>query len=179
LWWKRLADAAFAALAPGDHAGLRDMLRNERVVEYLQQSPEREEIMLPALAAAAKDLTALQGEDRSKWNWGALHVVHLQHGLPQFELPSYPRPGDGDTVNSTGYSRTSFEQNSGASFRQLLDLSDWDQSLAINSPGQSGRPGDKHFIDLLPLWLEGKYFPLAYSRDSVTSIAERTTLLEP
>ena len=179
LWWNRLADAVFAQLVPGDHSGLRDMLRNERVVEFLQHSSDRRGLMLSALAGAAKDLVALQGEDRSRWNWGALHQVHLQHALPQFDLPSRPRPGDADTVNSTGNGRTSFEQTSGASFRELLDLADWDRSLAINTPGQSGRPGHPHASDLLPLWLEGKYFPLAYSRTAVQQIAESTTTLEP
>ncbi len=179
LWWNRLADAVFAKLAPGEHSGLRDMLRNERVVGFLEREPTRIEILLPALAQAEKDVISLQGNDRSKWNWGALHVVSLKHGLAQFRLPPHARPGYADTVNSTGNSRTSFEQTSGASFRELIDLGDWDRSLAINTPGQSGRPGNEHSADLLPLWLEGKYFPLAYSRSAVNAITESTTILAP
>jgi penicillin amidase len=106
-------------------------------------------------------------------------VVRLKHPLPQFELAPHPRPGDADTVNSTGSSLTSFEQNAGASFRELLDLSDWDNSVAINSPGQSGHPEDSHADDLLTLWLEGKYFPLAYSRSAVNRLAEHHTIFEP
>ena len=72
-----------------------------------------------------------------------------------------PRPGDEETVNATGYNAETFHQTSGASYREIFDLSDWDKSLAVNVPGQSGQPGSKHYSDLLPLWTEGQYFPLS------------------
>jgi acyl-homoserine lactone acylase PvdQ len=38
------------------------------------------------------------------------------------------------------------------------DLSNWDNSVAVNVPGQSGQPTSPHYSDLLPLWSEGRYF---------------------
>jgi penicillin amidase len=93
------------------------------------------------------------------------------------------RPGDGETVNATGYDESpqsdSWQQIEGASYREILDVGDWDRSVAVNSPGQSGQPGSRHYDDLLPLWDAGKYFPLAYSRDAVESATVDRLLLRP
>ena len=89
------------------------------------------------------------------------------------------RPGDDETVDATGYDEQTFHQNSGASYREILDTSDWDKSMAINVPGQSGQPGSKHYSDLLPLWTEGKYFPLAYSKGAAEKAATDILNLEP
>jgi penicillin amidase len=58
-------------------------------------------------------------------------------------------------------------------------LSNWDNSLAINTPGQSGQPGSPHYSDLLELWSEGKYFPLFYSREKVEANATEKLVLMP
>ncbi|HZS51141.1 MAG TPA: penicillin acylase family protein, partial [Bryobacterales bacterium] len=72
-----------------------------------------------------------------------------------------------------------FVQASGASYREIFDLSDWDRSVAINAPGQSGQPGSPHYADLLPLWADGEYFPLPYSRAAVEKNTARRLVLEP
>ena len=119
-----------------------------------------------------------------KWRWGDLHIAEFKHSLSTddarravFDLKSVPRGGDANTVNATGGAR--FIQRSGASFREILDLSDWDRSVAINVPGQSAQPESPHYGDLLPLWAEGKYFPLLFSREKVEKNAAERLLLEP
>src|SRR5262249_61934794 len=115
--------------------------------------------------------------------WGDSHFAELKHSLSTddtrravFDLKSVPRGGDANTVNATGGAR--FVQRSGASFREILDISDWDRSVAINVPGQSGQPESRHYGDLLQLWSEGKYFPLLFSRDKIEKQAvERLTLV--
>ena len=110
----------------------------------------------------------LQGPDSTKWSWGQMHHVRFRHPLDQMpgaaaltDPAPVSRPGDEYTVNATGYYDSSFDQVSGASYREILDLSDWDHSVAVNVPGQSGQPASPHYSDLIPLWSEGKYFPLA------------------
>lgn len=90
-----------------------------------------------------------------------------------------PRSGDGETVGASGYYGESYEQVEGASYRQILDLSDWDKSLAVNTPGQSGQPASRHYSDLVSLWSNGAYFPLLYSRQAVQREAADTLVLEP
>ena len=89
------------------------------------------------------------------------------------------RPGDEYTVNATGFSADSFDQVSGASYREILDLADWDHSVVVNVPGQSGQPGSPHYDDLLPLWRTGRYFQLAYSRKAVDAVTADVLELKP
>jgi len=51
--------------------------------------------------------------------------------------------------------------------------------MATNVPGQSGQPRSRHYDDLLPLWAEGKYFPLLYRRQKVEAMAKEQLTLEP
>jgi penicillin amidase len=61
----------------------------------------------------------------------------------------------------------------------VLDLGDWDRSVATSAPGQSGQPGSPHFDDLIEGWDQGRYFPLAFSRAKVDALAEARLALEP
>ena len=94
----------------------------------------------------------------------------------RLEVGPYPRGGDSFTVNNTG---TEDEQTVGASFRFIADLSDWNRSLGVNTPGQSGDPADPHYRDLARLWADGEYFPILYSREKIVSVTERKTALQP
>jgi penicillin G amidase len=136
----------------------------------------RDTLLVDAIRAARKELEQRQGPDPSQWSWGKLHSIHFRHPLEQqpgaselFDLGPLSRPGDAYTVNAAGFDESwvSWEQVEGASYREILDTSDWDQSVAINTPGQSGQPGSRHYADLMPLWDAGRYFPLVYSRKAV------------
>jgi penicillin amidase len=80
-------------------------------------------------------------------------------------------------VNVTG--GANFSQTAGASFREVIDLSDFDKSIVTNVPGQSADPRSPHYSDLLKLWGSDQYFPLAYSRAKVEEATERVTWLRP
>ena len=111
-------------------------------------------------------------------------MLRLRHGLDQrlpaslVNPPVVERPGYGFTVNAT-YGPASFEQTVGASYREVMDLSNWDQSVAINTPGQSGQPGSKHYADLQALWDDGRYFPLSYSSSAVDAATMDVLELTP
>jgi len=146
----------------------------------------RDQLLRESLIRATEKMVALQGPDRTKWNWGSLHVVRFRHALDQasdakslLDLGPLPRPGDEYTVNATGTFDGGWEQVSGASYREILDTSNWDQSVAVNTPGQSGQPASPHYSDLLPLWDQGKYFPLVYSKEAVERVATDRLTLTP
>ena len=60
-----------------------------------------------------------------------------------------------------------------------MDVGAWDNSMAINTPGQSGDPMSQHYRDLFPLWAAGAYVPLRYSRAAVQGDAEVVMKLTP
>ena len=146
----------------------------------------RDQLISDALKSARSKLERLLGPDASQWSWGKLHTVRFRHALDQqpgakdlFDLGPLSRPGDGTTVNATGTDSDSWEQSYGASYREILDPSDWDQSVAVNTPGQSGQPGSPHYSDLMRLWDAGHYFPLVYSPKAVQDETTDRLVLEP
>jgi penicillin amidase len=80
---------------------------------------------------------------------------------------------------AASYRAADFTLTSGASFRMVVDVGGWDNSRAINTPGQSGDPASPHYRDLAPLWAEGRYFPLLYTRSAVEKVAESRLVLRP
>jgi len=148
--------------------------------------PARDALLRETLQSAYEETATRLGADPSHWSWGALHSVYFRHALDAaagaaalFDRGPVQRPGDGDVVQSTASDAQTLEQTSGASYREIFDLSDWDNSLAINVPGQSGQPEAKHFDDLLPLWSAGRYFPLKFSRAAVDAVTTDVLILEP
>ena len=76
------------------------------------------------------------------------------------------------TVSATG---DADNQASGGSLKIIADTEDWDNSVGLNTPGQSGDPDSPHYRDLFELWAQGQYFPVAYSRKKVESVTESVT----
>lgn len=146
----------------------------------------RDAALTKSLIAAVAELSAVLGTEMSSWRWGALHTVTFAHPLADAASQAFlsrgpvPRSGDGYTVNNTSDPvRANLKQISGASYRQILDVADWDRSVAINVPGQSGQPGSPHYDDLIPLWAEGQYHPLLYNRQAVEAASTERLVLEP
>jgi len=149
-------------------------------------TPARDALLLASLETARSKLAARQGPDMKEWTWGQLHRIKFQHALDStpwgaslFDRGPLKQSGDGDTVKASYFGDESFDPLFGASYREIFDLADWDRSVGINVPGQSGQPGSKHYDDLLPMWIEGKYFPLAYSKKAVDAVTTDVLQLNP
>jgi penicillin amidase len=147
---------------------------------------ERDRLLQATFARAVTRVTARLGPDPARWSWGKLHTATFGHPLATqgpayaraFNLGPVGRPGDALTPNNTRHDEQ-FRQVHGATYRQLFDLADWDRGLATSAPGQSGQPGSPHYDDLLPLWAEGEYFPLAFSRARVEAVTRHRLWLIP
>ncbi len=192
VWLKEVKAAMLALHLPNDLQktgagiiGLPTMLQalNEADPRWFGKDAKsaRDRLVRETFAGAVKKARELP--DR----WGALHTVTFRHPLGNmnpayasaFNLGPVERPGDEHCPNNTRYD-DSFRQVHGATYRQLIDLADWDRALATSAPGQSGQPGSPHYGDLLPLWAKGEYFPLAFSRKKVEGVTkERLRLLPP
>jgi len=193
-WDAELRDAVTKLAVPAEAQKIAGKFALPEILQELShpsvavfgQNPgaARDALLLQTLLAAEQKLSAKLGPDAKNWAWGKLHRVSFKHPLDHvalgagtlFDRGPFPRPGDGSTVDATYYGGASFDQLAGASYREIFDLSDWDNAAAVNVPGQSGQPGSVHYDDLLPLWVNGQYFPLRYSKQSVDR--ETTDVLE-
>jgi penicillin amidase len=132
-----------------------------------------------SLDAALDQIEARFGKDPASWQWGKMHQLTLAHpsGNQAWQLGPVARPGDANTVNAT--SGANFRQTNGASWREVLDVGDWDRSLMTNVPGESGDPTSKHYSDLLGDWAGGRYHPMPFSRKAVEAAMEERIILRP
>jgi penicillin G amidase len=135
--------------------------------------------LVESLRAALDEIQLQSGPDMQTWQWGKVHKILFHHplGVPAFDRGPVARPGDANTVNAT--SGTHFQQNNGASYREILDLSNWDNSVMTNVPGESGDPESPHYSDLLDDWANGRYHPMPFSRRAVEAAADERLWLVP
>ena len=129
----------------------------------------RRALLERALVAGGRALRDSLGSDSSGWRWGRLHRSELPHSLVRaYDIPAIERPGGPPTVAATG-----------ATYRQVIDFSNLDGSLATNVPGQSGQPGSPFYANLAESFGRGEYFPLSFSRAAVERNAAHTLVLVP
>lgn len=144
----------------------------------------RQGLLLTSLGMAWDEAVRLLGPDPAKWRWGALHVADFQPALPiagreaERRVGPLPIGGSGSTPMAMG-AGPDFHLVSGASVRVVLDVGQWDNSVAINTPGQSGDPASPHYRDLFPRWATGNYVPFVWSRERVLQEAERIIRATP
>lgn len=121
---------------------------------------EEAEKRLQAMVQANRNL------DRT---WGQVHTRAFRHALLRlFDLGPVQRSGGAGTVAADG-----------ASYREIFDVADWDRSLVINVPGQSGQPGSPFYDNLLKLWADNQYFPLVFSGSAIEKAARHRLVLRP
>jgi penicillin amidase len=187
------ADDADAALKIAGNGSVGLILKHleHPDTETFGSQPEagRNQVLRNALEAAYNWLGQLEGPDAAKWSWGRIHTVVFHHTLESIpemkslvDLGPLPRPGDASTINATGGARRGepvFYQTGGPTWRQILDVGAWDNSVMINAPGESGVPGSVHYSDLMPLWDQGKYIPMLFSRVEVEKHVGQTIVLAP
>ena len=156
-------------------------------------TPEREtrdDMLVAAFVAGIDEITATLGSDASTWTWGAIHeMTFINQSLgtsgiaiieDRFNRGPYPASGSDGIVNALGWTATEgFEVDWLPSMRMLVDLSDWSNSLAIHTTGQSGHVDDEHYDDMIPLWLNGQNIPFLWERADVRADAQATLYLYP
>ncbi|MCC6718244.1 MAG: penicillin acylase family protein [Acetobacteraceae bacterium] len=190
LWWTKhlkpamldllVPDPAIRPLmAPGDHETLLGMLEGMD-----PRIGDRDALLRRTLAAAFADARARMGDNLANWAWGRLHHGKFVHPLaavrPGFpEVGPLPKAGSGSVVMNAGYRPSDFRVTSGASFRMVLDVGNWDASVTVNAPGQSGDPRSPHYAALAPKWAAEEYVPMLYSREAVDAAASVVIKLTP
>lgn len=183
-----LKPEAAAALASTDMNVMLADLESPEARFGENAAAKRDHLLLATLKAAWEEMEKLQGTDPAMWQWGKFHFNLNEHPLApavedvmriRINVGPIPKGGSDYTLNQSMVRATDFRQMTGPSVRLVVDVGNWDNSRAVNHPGQSGDPENPHYRDLAPLWRGGAYFPLAYTRKAVERVTERVIHLLP
>jgi penicillin amidase len=145
-------------------------------------------LLLPSFEKTVEVLKQELGSNQDRWQWGNLHRIELRHplarlpGLGRSWKPlTIPAGGDGYTVNQSEASLVFPPDPVGiiASCRLLIDVGEWDNSLAALPGGQSGHPASPHYQDGLADWRNNRYHPLLFSRKRIEAATESISILQP
>jgi penicillin amidase len=189
IWRTRHLEPGFLKAAlPAAAAGAIRTADTAVVLDVLEGKSKRFQVDGRALITATLAAAFSEWEKLGRPVWGALHQSLPGHPLRRIvegemlkKLQPGPLPAPGGPYSpwQSMYTGSSFQLTNGPSFRMVLDVGNWDESRAMNYPGQSGRWDDDHYRDLAPLWLKGEYFPLLYGRAAVEKALEKRIVLEP
>lgn len=181
-WQPRVNAAVRDALVP---AARRDLVPtiDWLVVEDVLTHPtrwlggdgvaRRDALLRDTLTAAYRAALDERGP-MSAATWGYRgNAVSMDHPLgkvdPRLNVGPFAIPGSRTTPIASGR----------ASYKEVIDVGNWDASWTINTPGQSGDPADPHYRDLAPIWARGGYVPMLFSPAAIAKHTEQRIVLRP
>ncbi len=153
----------------------------------------RDDMFVRAFEEAISQMQDEYGKDTSKWLPGAMYtpphsiMAHLANqafarsktSSTAGRIRHRRRQG---VVNATGWTVgcDGFEvTNWLPSEREIVDLSNLDNSLTIHTTGQSGHAYHPHYVDMAPLWAGVQYYPMWFDQESVIKDSEGHLKLVP
>lgn len=162
------------------------LLRDGEKSWWINQYGGRDKLLRDGFMEAVDWLSENYGDDMARWNWGRLHRIVLHHALSVkeslghiFNLGPYSIGGDTDTPLQTctlepgKYGGTI----AAPSYRQIIDLGDFDRSVSVMPGGQSGNMASPFYDNLVAEWLEGRFHPMCWSRKQVDKFARHRLTL--
>ncbi len=147
----------------------------------------RNEFLKQTFEMTIDSLNRKLGDSINNWLYGQERFKHIKfiHPLSEFlnedwnkklNTESLPRGGYGHSVCSTG---DEDNQSSGASFRMITETDNWDNTLMINAPGQSGNPLSPYYKNLFELWANDSYFTAYFSKAKIKTVTTEALLFLP
>ncbi|MEZ4515996.1 MAG: penicillin acylase family protein [Chloroflexota bacterium] len=177
------ADSMYHIL-PEPNRGWWDDKRTDDVVE------DRDTILVRSLTEALADGKNRLGDNLDDWRWGDLHQITFQSetlgssgiGFIEniFNRGPYPVNGSESVPMKTCWDvNKGFEVTCIPALRQIVDLSNLDNSLMVHSVGQSGHPMHDQYDNFIEMWRTFQYHPSNWSREAAESGPHDTLVLQP
>ena len=196
MWERVLQEEVEKTFVPNEVKGLLS-IQLQKIISWLQTDGDtfgpsdsklnKREFLANTFEIAMQRMEANFGPDMNSWQYGQPNYKHTkmtnvmsaylnEEQRKKVDVGPLPRGGSGYTVNATGKNNN---QTHGGTFKFITDVSDWDKTLMINSPGQSEDSGSKYYNNLFELWAKNEYFPSYYSREKIEEFTDSTIRLVP
>jgi penicillin amidase len=150
----------------------------------------RDDILEESMIRARDELTRIMSRDTSGWAWGQLHRLTLvnptlgESGVGMvnrlFNRGPVQVGGGSGLVDATSWDAAEgYDVTAVPTMRMVVDLAHFDRSRWIQMSGSSGHAYHEHYVDQLPLWIDGRTLPWAFSPKAVSASSEDTLMLRP
>ncbi|HYB94263.1 MAG TPA: penicillin acylase family protein [Vicinamibacterales bacterium] len=156
-------------------------------ITTVERRENRDDIFLLAIRDADERLQAEFG-GASRRGWDRVHAARFSHPLGNIGFPfrwlfdrgPVPLEGDGTTIMRVSWNRLSgFGAWEYPSWRQIIDVGNWDDSRVAMPAGQSGHPLSAFYFDQTDGWRAGQYRTQPFTRHAVQAAAAHRLLLVP
>lgn len=148
-----------------------------------------DETLIRALEKTSYYLTETLGANTAHWKWGSLHPMIAKHALGVkpilgeiFDTGNIPIGGDTDTLCQVSFvpgEHYGGQSLIGASYRQMIDMGDLENSKCIAPIGQSGNVQSPHYRDQMDSWMKGDYKPMVWTRAQVEEYKLYSAIINP
>ena len=164
-----------------------DWMEKPEVI-YPDHAHERKnERLAESFVTAILELEQKLGPNPKNWAYGQSAYKHaeIRHPLSQavnenwqskLNTESLPRGGYSFTLGANAYGDNN---TSGASFRVVVDTEDWEKTIGINNPGQSGNPESPFYKNLFPIWANDEFVSIPFSRENIQRLKSTEVRLVP
>ena len=176
VWYHRHLETALIGLIDGSADTKTSPSLDTLTALKLLDTPEGKQRAYTTLPRAWSETEQLLGKNPQEWRWGDLHRTEFQHPLlnlvsedvrKKLKMPEFGRGGSSNTTNNTGFRANDFVVRSGASFRMVVDVGNWDAARMTSAPGQSGDPRSQFYDNLLENWANDDDLPMLFSRKEI------------
>ncbi len=153
----------------------------------VERRETRDDIYVLAAGDADRRLRGDFGTEADQ-AWDRVHAARFAHPLGSasralawfLDGGTSPVDGDGTTVMRISWNRLEpFRAWEIPSWRQVLDVGQWDDSRVILPTGQSGHLVSPHRFDQNEAWRTGQYRPQPFSRAAVEAARAHRLILAP
>jgi penicillin amidase len=126
-----------------------------------------DDALLLGFRQALENLTKAHGADFRRWEWGKLFSKKFRHAFSNIAIlgalydRSAPNSGSPLTLNRA-------EPNGPVtSYREIIDLANWEHSRSGVTTGQSGHPFSSFYSDQLKGWRMVQPHPMLWQKESI------------
>jgi len=170
LLFQHLRTAVAEAAAPNAGLSYAAAMAPAVIERLLRRRPrtwfrDYNQLLLGSFTEAVEEGRRMQGDAVRHWSYGRFTHVRLSAGIIE-RVPLLGRYFRLGRISLGGSARTVQQRSRrlGPVMRMVLDLSDWDRSLANLTLGESGQPLSAHFRDQWDSYRKGTSFPMEYQR---------------
>lgn len=150
----------------------------------------RDDILRSAFSLAVDQAQSQLGTDPTRWRWGQLHTATFRNqslgesGVAPIEAlfnrGPFETSGGTSIVNATAWEVDEGpEVTALPSMRIINDLSNWDNSLWVQTTGESGHAFHPHYVDQADLWRQIEYLPMNWTTSAVEAASADHLVLNP